>query len=282
MRLEILGSGGATTAPRPGCACGACSAARVPGSRSARTGPSAFLHGAGVLFDTPEEVRLQLERAGIDRVVACFYSHWHPDHTAGRRIFETINRPAVPWPFEGERVVTDVYLPAQVAVDFRERGIMPDFEFYEERGYARLHELQDGDVVTLDGVEVRPFRVAEDYVYAFELRHEGRRALLAPDELYGWRAPPELCALDVAVVPAGLFDVHPLSGERLIAERHPILGREATFLQTLALVAELAAGRTVLTHVEEAFGVSHEDLLEVEAGLEGDVSFAWDGRMVEL
>ena len=47
-------------------------------------------------------------------------------------------------------------------------------------------------------------------------------------------------------------------------------------------MAELAAGRTVLTHVEEALGVSHEELLEVEAGLEGDVSFAWDGRIVEL
>ena len=56
MRVEVLGSGGATTTPRPGCVCRVCSQARVKGLPYTRTGPSVFVHGPNVLFDTPVPV----------------------------------------------------------------------------------------------------------------------------------------------------------------------------------------------------------------------------------
>src|SRR6185369_13565263 len=91
VRVEILGSGGATTSPRPGCACRVCVEAREKGVPYARTGPSVFVHGPNVVIDTPEEAKYQLDRAGITDIRACFYSHWHPDHTLGRRVWETRN-----------------------------------------------------------------------------------------------------------------------------------------------------------------------------------------------
>jgi len=39
MRVEILGSGGATTTPRPGCMCRVCVEARAKGVPYARTDP---------------------------------------------------------------------------------------------------------------------------------------------------------------------------------------------------------------------------------------------------
>jgi phosphoribosyl 1,2-cyclic phosphate phosphodiesterase len=118
--MEILGSAGATTAPRPGCDCPICGEARSRGVPYARTGPSLFLHGADVLFDTPEESPFQLDRAGIRRIAGCFYSHWHPDHTMGRRVWELRNADWRTWPLERRRrVETPIYLPAQVAEDFR-------------------------------------------------------------------------------------------------------------------------------------------------------------------
>ena len=120
MKVEILGSAGATTAPRPGCRCRVCVEARELGGRHARTGPSTFVHGPNVLFDTPEESRLQLDRAGIEEIEACFYSHWHPDHTMGRRVWETRNVDFRGWPPEAkQQKTTDVYLPQQVAEDMR-------------------------------------------------------------------------------------------------------------------------------------------------------------------
>ena len=58
--------------------------AREKGGRYVRTGPSTFVHGPIILFDTPEESKFQLERARIGEIAARFYSYWHPDHTMGQ------------------------------------------------------------------------------------------------------------------------------------------------------------------------------------------------------
>jgi len=153
--------------------------ARAKGPPYARAGPSYFLHGPNVLFDTPEESNLQLNRAGIGELAGCFYSHFHPDHTMGRRVFETRNVDWRGWPPKAKRqATTAVYLPEQ----------------------------QD----------------------------------------------------------------------------HPILAAEATFKETLAIVAGLDAGRTVLSHIEEMDGLSHDDLREV-ARRHGDrFEFAHDGMVLDV
>ena len=253
MRVEILGSGGAATIPRPGCRCRVCVEARAKRGRYARTGPSTFVHGPNILFDTPEESKSQLERAGIDAIAACFYSHWHPDHTMGRRVWETRNGDFRTWPREAKRpLVTDVYLAEQVAADFRTwLGGMAHLEFMQERGWIRVHELRDGDVVEIGGVTVRPFRLREDYVYAFELTEGDRRLLVAMDELNGWTPPPEVHGCDLAVIPMGICEFDLFTGERRIHEQHPVLHFEATFEETLDIASKLDARRVVLSHIEE-------------------------------
>ena len=217
MRIEILGSGGAITTPRPGCACRVCVQARELGRPYSRTGPSVFVHGPDVLFDTPEESKEQLNRAGIGRVSAGFYSHWHPDHTMGRRVWETRgwHDPLV-WPRDVRRhEETPVYLPQQVAADFGTYlGHREHFEFLHERRHVRVIELADGDRVEVEGLRVTPFRLAEDYVYAFVLEGGAARVLLAMDELNGWTPPAELGAFDLAVLPMGIPEFDVFTGER--------------------------------------------------------------------
>ena len=164
MRVEILGSGGASTTPRPLCRCDVCAEARERGVPYARTGPSVFVHGPDLLFDTPEESKAQLNRAGISHVAACFYSHWHPDHTMGRRVFETIGADWRTWPPEAKRVLrTTVYLPQQVAADFRGYlGLWDHFAFMAERCYVDVVELEDESVVREDNYSVTPWRLAEN------------------------------------------------------------------------------------------------------------------------
>lgn len=264
-----------------------CVEARAKGGRYARTGPSVFVHGPDVVFDTPEEAKLQLDRAELEHVAACFYSHWHPDHTMGRRVWETRNGDFRTWPVEAKRpLVTDVYLPQQVAADHRTwLGGMAHLEFMRDRGWIRIHELVDGDTVELGGVTIRPFRLAEDYVYAFELTGGGRRALIAMDELNGWVPPPEVRGVDLAVLPMGICEHDPFTGERRIHRDHPILRFEATLDETLAIVDRLDAGRVVLGHVEEIDGLSYDDLLRLEERLRADgrpVTFAWDGLALDV
>jgi len=287
VRIEILGSGGAATIPRPGCRCRVCVEAREIGGRSVRTGPSAFVHGPNILFDTPEESKVQLERAGIGEINACFYSHWHPDHTMGKRVWETRNGDFRTWPREAKRpLVTDIYLPQQVAVDFRRwLGSMEHLEFMRERGWIRIHELSDGDTVDIGGVSVRPFRLAEDYVYAFELTDGTRRLLVAMDELNGWVPTDDIKRCDVAVIPMGICEFDLFTGDRLIHEEHPVLVFEATFAETIGIVDALEAGQVVLSHVEEMDCISYGELLQVEERLRSEgrnVTFAWDGLTVDV
>ena len=284
MKVEILGSGGATTTPRPGCGCRVCVEARERGIPYARTGPSVFVHGPDVVFDTPEEAKLQLDRPGIGPIRACFYSHWHPDHTLGKRVWETRNGDFRSWPREAKRpLVTDVYLPQQVAADFRSYlGGMAHLEFMQQRGWVRIHELADGESVLVGGVEIRPFRLAEDYVYAFELTERGRRVLIAMDELNGWSPPADVQGADLAVVPMGICEFDVFTGERRIHPDHPVLRFEATFEETREIVRQLRARHVVLSHIEEIDGLGFDDLQRLVAGYGAEVSFAWDGYAIEV
>ncbi len=287
MRVEILGSGGAATIPRPACTCRVCTEARRKGPPYARTGPSTFVHGPNVIFDTPEESKLQLERARIGEIAACFYSHWHPDHTMGRRVWETRNGDFRTWPREAKRPrVTDVYLPEQVAADFRVRlGGMAHLEFMRDRGWITIHELHDGEVVEIEGVTIRPFRLAEDYVYAFELRDGGTRLLVAMDELNGWTPPEVVRGCDLAVLPMGICEFDVFTGARRIHPEHPVLVYEATFEETLGIVDRLEAREVVLSHVEELDELSYDDLERLGSRLRAEgrpVTFAHDGLIVDV
>lgn len=286
MRIEFLGTGGAMPPPRPGCGCRVCIEARERGVPYSRGGPSLFVHGPDILIDTPEEIRDLLVRARIERVAACFLSHWHPDHVMGRRVFESLNGDWRAWPARPRR--TDVYLPQQVATDARRMLATWDhLAFMEGQGLLRVIVVPDGQTVEIAGVGIRPFRLAEDYVYAFLFEARGKRVLIAPDELYGW-APPEwlrATRLDLAILPMGLCELDPFTGVRRMSPEHPLLRSEATFPQTLEIVRALDVGRVILTHVEEPDGQGHDDLARLATRLQADgvpVDFAFDTMSVEV
>lgn len=284
MRIEILGSGGATTTPRPGCHCPVCVEARARGVPYSRSGPAIFIHGPDLLIDTPEEIKDQLNRAGIDRVAAGIYSHWHPDHTMGRRVWEALNLDFRNWPPSGN--TTDIYLPQQVAADFEQwLGLAAHFEFMSQQGYSRVHTIPDGESIELSHVRITPFRLAADYVYAFLLEEGESRILIAPDELVGWQLPDFIHGVDLAILPMGVVELDPLTGERKIPADHPVLSFEATFAQTLEMVRTIDAGRTILTHIEEQDSYSHDDLGEIASSLNVAglrIEFAYDTMVVDV
>jgi phosphoribosyl 1,2-cyclic phosphate phosphodiesterase len=280
MRIEILGSAGALTTPRPGCSCPVCVEARKRGIPYSRTGPSVFVHGPDVLIDTPEESKDQLNRAGIEHVAVGLYSHWHPDHVMGRRVWESLNVDFRAWP-PRQRETVDLYLPQQVAEDFKERlGTWEHLVFLEQHNLVRLHVVADGSPIQLGTVKVTPIRLPEDYVYAFIFESPGGRALIVMDEANGWVPPRELGRVDVAVLPLGIHEHDPFTGERRIHEEHPVLVEEATYDETLGIVGALDARRIVLSHIEEMDGLSHDDL--VRLGARDGWEPAHDGLIIDL
>ncbi len=285
MRIEFLGTAGAIPTPRPGCHCTLCERARKYGPPHARMGPSIFVHGPDILIDTPEEIRVQLNRAGIDHIAAGLYSHWHPDHTMGRRVWETMNMDWRGWPKRSRK--TPIYLPEQVARDFQSwLGLEEHFRYMEEQGLVELHVMPDRVPVDVNGVLVTAIPVQVGYVYAFLFEEGNTRVLIAMDELVGWDPPPELAECDLAILPTGVFEYNFFSRERRIHQDNPVLQSEATFCQTLEMVRKLRPRRLIFTHIEEPAGNSVEDLQRIARYLhdtEGwDVAFAFDTMQVEV
>ena len=286
MKIEILGSGGATTTPRPFCECRVCQKARTKGLPYSRSGPSYFVHGPNLLIDTPEEIGVMLNRSNIMRVEASTYSHWHPDHTAGLRIFEAQR---VLWGWPRQSPITTVYLPAQVAQDFeiwlalKERA---DYLEYEQQ-VIRQVKLTEGETFTVGGLTVTPIKMAVGYVYAFLLTEGATHVLLVVDELFEWTPPPNLPPIDLLILPASLFEFNPFTGERIIPENHPVLEVESTFEDSLEFIRRLKPKRTILSHIEEPFDLDHDDYVRLSQKLAaeqpdlGPVSFAYDMQLIE-
>jgi phosphoribosyl 1,2-cyclic phosphate phosphodiesterase len=283
MEIEIIGSGGAVAIPRPGCHCRVCDEARQKGVPYSRGGPATFVHGADILFDTPEDITVSLNRSGIERVRACFYSHWHPDHVMGRRVFEQLN-----WDLRSEestgeqaRKVTDVYIPERVSRDFHKHlGSAEHLSYMEHIGLIRQHVVTDGESVVLDGITVTPFVLAAEYVYAFLVEDGESRVVIAPDELVGWSAPEHLRGLDLAILPSGVCEFHPLTGERCIPADHAVLSQEMRYEQTLEVIRKMAPKRAVLVHLDEPDGITYDDGKEIARRLQANglpVEFAYDG-----
>ena len=284
MKIEFLGTGGAMPVPRPLCKCRVCVEARIKGIPYSRSGPSLFVHGPNILIDTSEDIYSQINRSTIEEIDGVFYSHWHPDHVMGRRVLESINADWVNNPPENSQ--SDVYLPEQVAVDVKRfLGTADHMAFFSGQGYIQLHELKDGESVMKNNTKITPFRLAEDYVYGFLLTSTDKRVLIVMDELNNWNPSEELGEIDLAILPIGIFDVHPLTGERLLSSDHPVLNEECTFNETLDILKKLNPKKTIFTHIEEVDGLSFDDLLEVEKQLTKEglvVKIAYDTLMVEV
>jgi phosphoribosyl 1,2-cyclic phosphate phosphodiesterase len=255
-----------------------CVEAREKGRPYERTGPSVFVHGPDVLIDTPEESKAQLNRSGVRRIAAGLYSHWHPDHTAGRRVWESRNFDFRSWPRRVE--TTPVYVPERVWDDFEANyGLADQFRFMEGQGTVRVMLVAEGVPFEVDDHRVTSVPLAAENAHAFLFEGDGRRVLVAMDETHGW-ATPDLGPLDVAVLPVGVFEHHPFTGERLIPEefcRPPV--KKTRYGQALEMARALGARRTVLSHVEEMDRLSHDEL--VRLGQADGWEPAYDGMVIE-
>jgi len=280
MELVFLGTAGAETTPKVGCLCPVCQEARHKGRRFVRNGPSVFLTGVSVLFDTPEDVDKSLEREGIHEARHLVYTHWHPDHTGGRRVLEQLN---MDWLDPKGRRVTDVWLPSWVREDFRKRhGLEENLEYFERAGIARIHEVGEGEPFQVDGVSVRPFRMTQPGLTAYVLERESRRLVFALDDTKDWKPGTEFLEPDLLVLETGWFERDP-KGRVIVPPGHLIRNEEASFEETLEIIDRINPRKAILTHIEQLWARSYEDYLELEKKHKSQkLQFAYDGLRIKL
>jgi phosphoribosyl 1,2-cyclic phosphate phosphodiesterase len=174
-----------------------------------------------------------------------------------------------------------VYIPQRVWVDFeRHYGLADQFRFLEHQGTVKIHLLAESEPFELDGARITPIPLDAENASAFLFEGDGKRVLVAMDETHGW-TPPDLGPLDLAVLPVGVFEHHPYTGERMIPEefcKPPV--KKTRYATALEMARTLGARRTVLSHVEEMDRMSHDELARL--GAADGWEPAYDGLLVEV
>ena len=256
MILEVLGSGGSITTPKILCSCDSCKEAREKGEKYTRLGPSVFIHGPNVLIDTPEEISIQINRTEITEINACFYSHWHPDHTAGKRVFEAgidyINVPP-------KNKSIDIVLTEKIAETFENRmGLMFHFNFMEEKGIIKKKIIGNNESIDINGYKIEPIQLAQDYVFGYIIYNESSRILIIMDELKDWIPGKEILKMefDIVYLPFGLFELNPLTNKRLYPKDHYLMESDNTISETIEIIKQLHSKMFVLSHIEESDNIT--------------------------
>lgn len=258
MRLEFLGSGTSFGVPEIGCACTVCTS---PDPRDRRWRSSIWVQhdGVSLVVDATPDFREQCLRSRLPRLDALLITHLHADHVFGlddARKYNYLQRMALP-----------IYLPPQYEAQFR--AIFHYALTEPAPGLTRprfaIHPLDD-QPLRFGALTVLPVAVAHgaETIAGFIFEADGWRCAYLTDckEL-----PP---ATRAAVLGA---DVLILGALWDLPRRHP---GHLNLAEALALAAELAPGRTCLTHLTHLIG-RHADL---SPRLPPGVALAYDGLVL--
>lgn len=255
MKMTMLGSGGVTLTPRPSCNCRICVEAKVKGIPYSRTGTSLFIHDMNLLFDTPEEVRLQLTRENIDKVEHVILTHWHPDHTHGIRVLEQLN-----WSFPlnapfGEPI--KVYISKWQHETLKKYSCGSFLDYYVEKKMISLVYWEDKQVLEFPtGIKITPYLIDFTKGFYYLIENKNSKVIYAPCEYHHLLPDPSINNVDTFIV-HNLFWENPNVSPR---KRAPT--DEDSFEQMLGHSDSFGAKNIILTHIEESFGLNHDELNE--------------------
>ncbi len=254
-QLVFLGTGTSVGVPAIGCGCPVCTSEN-PRNRRTRCAIALGLPDGNLLVDTPPDLREQLLRERIGIVHSVLYTHEHADHIFGLddlRLMQFYLGGPVP-------------LYCEPPVESRIRKAF-DYAFQSREG------LHAGAVpqIEMHSIGLEPFEVLGSPVIPVRLQHGPRF------EVLGFRFGNVAYCTDTNSIP-------PASRERLQGLDVLILDclrREAHTThfgldEALAVAADLAPKRTLLTHI------SHDLDDEVSDELPEGVELAYDGLSLPL
>lgn len=282
MRLTILGSGGCMVIPKPLCRCRICREARAKGIPYARGGPSAFLHDARLLIDTPVEIAAHLNRENIRRIDYLMLTHLDPDHIEGLRVVEQITLDFRTWQAYPDKRQT-LLLPERLADPLRRITTQygPAIDHYVSGGFLDVRtfkeKVQAADI-TVTAIPVDRGRQTA-FIYIYEKNN--RRIVYAPCDIKPFpEQRDEVREADLLVIQPGIFEDGLRHGFKY-PTGHVSRTTLYTFGQTLELARRIAAKRTVFVHLEEYWHRSYDDYRRIEKEHAG-IRFARDGLKLSV
>ncbi len=280
MKIKILGSGGCVSLPRPCCTCEICKEARQKGIPYARTGCSLFIEGPNVLIDTPEDINYALNNGNVNEVNYILYSHIDPDHTMGMRVLEQLR---MDWlrnsiGIKNDNAITVATLP-EILEDLKCQGTKfgSALSYYEECGLARLCGT---DTIRTDSLEIKIVSAnAENSVAIFVIIWDDKKVIYAPCDVKPFPSNELFYDADILII--GNTIVGDVLKDGFLLEKDNPLRNELFVLEEIVEIKDkYRIGSVIITHLEEDWGKSYDDYLQLEKQLDG-IQFAFDGMVIE-
>jgi phosphoribosyl 1,2-cyclic phosphate phosphodiesterase len=251
--------------------CRVCKEARTKGIPYYRTGPSLYLPEHKILFDTPEEIREQVNREKIDHIKHVFLSHWHPDHTMGIRIFEQMNynfkfRPSYK---------SKLYISKETENNLKNQLLPSYIPLYKRRKIIEVEYLTERNGIEIDNLEITPYKLPDNDTFLYTFKQNNKKVIYAPCDIRNFPIQDELMNPDLLILHLGFFKHSVPNGW--------IYESEDSFEENLITIDKLKAKKTVFMHIEEAWERSYDDYKRMEDELrEFNVEFAYDGMRIKI
>jgi phosphoribosyl 1,2-cyclic phosphate phosphodiesterase len=285
VELIILGSGGATPIPRPGCRCDVCVEARVKGVPYTRSSASLYVPDVKLLFDTPEDITYQMNREGVNDVDYIFYSHWHPDHTLGLRIVEKMYKFWLGTFVRGDKRLKKVKVCALTKVMADLENVYGTFlDYYMRLGLIEKISLENATPYQIRDYSITSFEVLGSNVVStvFLIEHENRKVVYAPCDVKPFPQDLRLRKPDLLIL-GEVFPEGPLKEGIIIPEDNPLRRELFSMEEALKLAKSLEAKKTIFTHIEEEWGKSYDDYKAIERLYRREnIAFAYDGMKINI
>jgi phosphoribosyl 1,2-cyclic phosphate phosphodiesterase len=280
MKFIIIGSGGCVALPKPLCQCKICKEAREKGKPYSRFGCSLFLDDLKLLVDTPEDIVHALNYSNIQEVNSVLFSHMDPDHVLGMRVFEHMR---LNWfeISEGKECINpiDVYAMEQVMEDLNSIGSKHGsyLDYYEKvRNLIKRNSITD--CVCLKEIKVTFVKVDSATIFIFE--KEGRKVIYAPCDVKPFPQNDIFNNGDVMVIGNTVVG-EVLKDEYILSEDNIFRKELFSMNEIVELKNKYKIKKVIMTHLEEDWGKSYDDYLELEKQYDG-ISFAYDGMTFEV
>lgn len=280
MNFKIVGSGGCVSLPKPLCNCEVCKEARSKGKPYSRCGCSLFLEDINLLVDTPEDIAYGINYCGINEIERVLFSHVDPDHTLGMRVFEhlRLNWLDISCGKNCENPI-EVFALDNVMKSINSIG----FEYgsyldYYDNVRNLINRKSVNDKVFIHGVEISFLKVNHATVFVFE--KERKKLIYAPCDVKPF--PESKLFLDADCLVIGNTIVGDILKDGfLLKEDNPLRDELFTMNEIEDLKSKYNIKRVIITHLEEDWGKSYDDYVQLEKELDG-IEFAYDGMEIEV
>ncbi|MCH4886203.1 MBL fold metallo-hydrolase [Acidaminobacter sp. JC074] len=278
MKIEIIGSGGCVSLPKPLCSCKVCEEARMKGRPYSRYGPSIFVHDINLLIDTPEDICHAINASSIKKIEAVAYSHMDPDHILGFRVFEQLR---LNWFDVGLNIKCDnpinVYARAEVMEDLNkiQSKYGPYLDYYEKG--RNLIKRQSLDKKVFDQITMTLIPVGGASVFVFE--DKKHKVIYAPCDVKPFPDNELFFGADVMII--GNTVIGETLKDGYILPEDSFMRKELFDLdQIMDLKDRYDIHHVIMTHLEEDWGKSYDDYKVLENQYVG-LSFAYDSMMID-